>query len=116
MKVDSQGNTQWTRVLPLDGNNHTISGDQATDGGFYLVGFSEYRGKGNTAALLIRTDFEGRMTWHRDIHFTGVGETFGYSVRATNDGGCVFTGHATTRSEGNLDLLLVGVEGDDHKR
>jgi len=115
IKIDARGDSAWTRVLPVDGNNHTITGDQATDGGFFLVGFSEYRGRGNTAALLVRTDAEGRMIWHRDIHHSPVGETFGYTVRATGDGGCVFTGHGTTGRVGNLDLLLVKVDGDDQR-
>ncbi len=113
IKIDAQGETLWTRVLNLDWNGHTITGEQAVDGGYYLVGFSEYRGLGPTAALLIKTDGEGNMAWHRDIHASEVGETFGYTVRATDDGGCVFAGHTTTGTRGNLDLLIVGVDGDD---
>ena len=40
-------------------------------------------------------------------------ESFGYTVRATADGGCVFTGHTTVNSAGAMDIFLVGVEGMD---
>jgi len=40
-------------------------------------------------------------------------ESFAYTVRATADGGCVFTGHTTVNSAGKWDVLLVGVEGKD---
>lgn len=113
IKIDSQGQTMWTRVLSLDGINHTITGEQATDGGFYLVGFSEYRQEGAVAALLVKADPEGRLEWHRDILRTNRGQSFGYTVRATTDGGCVFTGHTTVDSAGDLDLLLVRVDDDD---
>ena len=37
------------------------------------------------------------------------GQSFGYTVRATADGGCVFTGHTTEDSAGELDLFIVKV-------
>jgi hypothetical protein len=115
IKIDAQGKTRWTSVLSIEGTNHTLAGEQATDGGFFLVGFSEYRQKGITAALLIKTDSEGQLDWHRDVLPTTTGESLGYTVRATIDGGCVFTGHTTLNGAGNLDLLLVGVEGEDRR-
>ena len=42
-----------------------------------------------------------------------MGQSFGYTVNATTDGGCVFTGHTTVRSAGELDVFLVKVEGAD---
>jgi hypothetical protein len=110
IKIDAQGRTAWTRVLSMEGINHTITGEQAADGGFFMVGFSEYPGKGTNAALLVKADPEGRLQWHRDILPTDTGRSLGYTVRATLDGGCVFTGHTTVGGAGNLDLLLVKVD------
>ena len=110
IKIDGQGKILWTRVLSIEGTNHTITGEQATDGGFFLVGFSEYPEKGTNAALLVRADPEGRLEWYRDILITDTGRSLGYTVRAMPDGGCVFTGHTTVNSAGDLDLLLVRVE------
>lgn len=110
IRIDAHGETRWTRVLPLEGVAHTLTGDEAADGGFYLVGLFENPFAGVTAALLVRTDDEGHLSWRRDILPTRIGETFGYSVRATADGGCVFTGHTTVGSAGDRDLLLVRVE------
>lgn len=107
IKLDAQGNTLWRRVLFLKGINHTLTGEQATDGGFFLVGFSQYQGNGTMAGLLIKTDAHGNLSWWRDILPTSIGETFGYTVRTTRDGGCIFTGHTTVNSAGHFDLLLV---------
>jgi len=111
IKIDPQGETVWTRVLPLAGHNHTLTGDEASDGGFFLVGFTEHRDRRIKTALLVRTDPEGHRKWQRELHASDVGETIGYTVRATDDGGCVFTGHTTTDTAGGLDLYLVGVAG-----
>jgi hypothetical protein len=85
-------------------------GCQATNGGFFLVGFSEYREKRTNAALLVKADPEGQLEWYRDVLLTSTGQSLGYTVRPTPDGGCVFTGHTTSKSAGSLDLLLVRVD------
>ena len=84
---------------------------EAAGGGFHLVGFSVFPGMAPTAALVFRTDEEGQVVWHRNIQASEVGESFGYSVSATDDGGCVFAGHASVGSPRNLDLLLVKMSG-----
>jgi len=38
-EIDLQGEVQWTRVLSLEGINHTLTGDLATDGGSCFAGF-----------------------------------------------------------------------------
>lgn len=112
IKLDAEGRVSWTRVLPMEGINHTITGEQAADGGFFLVGFSEYRTRDATGALLVKTDRAGELQWSRDLFTTATGQSFGYTVRATPDGGAVFTGHTTEGSRGGLDLLLVKVDGE----
>lgn len=108
IRIDAKGRTRWTRVLPLEGAIHTLTGDQAVDGGFYLTGFSVQGARESKRAVLVKTDPEGKFVWRRDFPPADAGESFGYTVRATEDGGCVFTGHASG-GQGHLDLLLVGV-------
>jgi hypothetical protein len=110
IKVDALGEVQWARVLPMEGINHTLTGDLTQDGGFCLTGFSEYPKRRASAALLVRTDSEGRLEWHRDLLLTEAGQSLGYTVRGTQDGGCVLTGHTTVGSAGSLDLLLIKVD------
>jgi hypothetical protein len=105
--IDKLGDTLWTRVLSMDGINHTISGEQATDGGFLLVGFSDYPPAPGRAGLLVKTDADGHLNWYRDVLPTSSGESFVYTVRATPGGACVFTGHTTVGSASHFDLLLA---------
>jgi hypothetical protein len=111
VNIGADGEVYWTRVLAMEGVNHTLTGEQSTDGGFFLVGFSEYPERGASAALLVRANSEGYLDWHRDVLLTSDGQSFGYTVRATEDGGCVLAGHTTVGSAGNLDMLLVKMEG-----
>jgi len=111
IKINVQGRTHWKRVIPIEGTSHTITGEQAADGGFYLVGFSHFPSSGQSDALLVKTTPDGQLDWFRNVLPTISGESFGYTVRATSDGGCVFTGHTTVGSAGGRDLLLVKVAG-----
>ncbi len=106
VKVDADGEEIWTRVIELDGVVRTITGDETSDGGFCLTGFVQ--GNRGVAALLVRTDAAADVQWTRRILET-TGESFGYTVRGTSDGGCIFTGHSTQDSQGGRDLLLVKI-------
>ncbi len=107
IRIDSQGDTVWTRVLPHDGRARTITGEQTTDGGFMLTGTST-QADGN-AALLVKVDSAGMVLWSRRVLPATAGQSFGYTVRATQDGGAVFTGHTTVGSRGGLDMFVIKV-------
>ena len=110
IRIDAEGEVRWTRVIPMDGVNHTITGEQTTDGGFILGGFSEFPSTRGRAALLVKTDAEGNLEWFRDLLLTTAGRSVGYTVRATSDGGSILTGHTTEGSAGDMDLLLVKMD------
>ena len=110
IKIDARGQTQWTRVIAMEGVNHTLTGEQAADGGFFLGGFSNFGPNGANAALLVKTDGDGNLEWSRDLFVTTTGQSLGYTVRATSDGGSILTGHTTVGSTGDLDLFMVKVD------
>jgi hypothetical protein len=102
----------WTRALPVAGNSRGITGEQGTGGGHFLTGFAHDPATGSGAALLIHTTPDGGLDWVRKFLPTTAGQSFGYTVRATADGGCVFTGHTTVQSAGDLDLFIIKVDAD----
>nr|MBC8366113.1 hypothetical protein [bacterium] len=110
VKVSAKGDTLWSRVLPVPGVGRGITGVEAIGGGFYVTGFRHQPWDGSGAALLIHTDQEGRQLWSRDYFPTISGQSFGYTVHATPDGGCVFTGHSGEGGDDKLDILLVKVD------
>ncbi len=107
VKVSEEGRILWSRVLPVPGVCRGITGEEAAGGGFYLTGFRFQPADGSGAAVLIHTDEEGYLRWSREFFPRVGGQSFGYTVRATDDGACLFTGHASDPEDGNLDLIVV---------
>jgi len=110
LKFPGDGKLEWSRVLAMDGHNKTITGSLATDGGICLTGFSTDGSPPTDAALIIKVDGAGHVLWTTRVLPTSMGETFGYGVTATADGGCAITGHTTRNSAGGLDLFFARVD------
>ena len=83
VRIDAQREVQWSRVLPLEGINHTLTGDLTRDGGCCLTGFSAHPESRASAALLVRTDPEGYLEWSEEFFYSHTGHSLGYTVRAT---------------------------------
>ncbi len=113
VKVDTLGKEVWSRVLPLEGYNRTLTGTQTQDLGFCFTGFSDHGRNAGRAAIVLKTRANGVLEWKEEILFTKTGQSFGYTVAPTSDGGCVITGHTTENSAGDLDLLLVKLNNKD---
>jgi hypothetical protein len=88
-----------------------LTGDLATDGGFFLVGFTYLPEKREGGALLIKIDSEAQTTWSKHFFYRGGSSSLGYTVVATPDGGCVLTGHTSTQAQGDLNAFLARVGG-----
>lgn len=110
IKLDPDGNKIWTRVHSLPGGNRTLSGAETADGGLVFGGFTQDPSTGRSSALVLRTDRDGVLLWWRDVRPVHQGQTIGYAVAATADGGCVFAGHTPGEAPGELDLLVAKVE------
>ena len=104
VKIDARGNEVWTRLLPFDSLVHTIAGVERRGGGLCLSGFEATPER--RAALVLWTDDRGEELRTQRLVETR-GESFGYTIQATSDGGCVLAGHTTEGSRGGTDLLLV---------
>jgi hypothetical protein len=63
IKIDAGDEVQQTRVIPVEGVNHTLTGEQTTDGGFILGEFSEFSSNGARGALLVKMDRQGNLEW-----------------------------------------------------
>jgi len=103
VKVDSQGNEQWTRTY---GGGSLSSVRRTIDGGFVLVGsrFST----GLIDVWLIKTDSQGEQEWAHT--YGGPGRDEGDDVRQTSDGGYVVGGCTYSSGEGGADALLLKVD------
>lgn len=107
IKIDDEGDTLWTRVIPIEGVNHTISADETPDGGILLGGFTENHMKRYSAALCVKISSDGVMDWFEETYVSHYGPSIGYTILSTGNSSYVITGHTVLDSAGSIDLLLV---------
>ncbi|UCG92998.1 MAG: T9SS type A sorting domain-containing protein [candidate division WOR-3 bacterium] len=107
VKIDSNGDTLWTKVY---GNNLEDVGYgvcSTSDGGYIVTGYINGTGQWTAGDLwLLKTDANGDTLWTK-VYGTG-GEDFGFDVYETPDGGYVVAG----RYANDMWLLRTDASGD----
>jgi uncharacterized delta-60 repeat protein len=99
VKLDGQGDLEWTRTVGGPGLDRAYAVQQVDDGGFVAAGFTSSFGQGSNDVYVVRLDPDGNLLWTKTIG--GADDDQGMSVQQTSDLGFVITG--TTRSFGSGD-------------
>ncbi|MFX1560573.1 MAG: hypothetical protein ACFFBL_08285 [Promethearchaeota archaeon] len=88
---------------------------ECSDGGFIVVGSTQIDSS-NKDVLIVRTSIDGSIIWNRTYEDEGI--SVGWSVCATNDGGCAVTGlrRLSSREAYKTLFLVVGPNGDEITR
>jgi hypothetical protein len=96
VKLDSSGNTQWTKEYPnLDRYTSSSSCGIATSDGGYIIGGSTYIDNQGIYGLLVKIDASGNLLWNNTY---GEPDSRISSVAQTADNGYIFAG-STGRNE-----------------
>tara|TARA_B100000700_G_scaffold226944_1_gene250517 strand:+ start:78 stop:1391 length:1314 start_codon:yes stop_codon:yes gene_type:complete len=113
MKTDAYGDSIWTKtfgggLIHMDG----MSGQQTSDGGYIITGGTGIDlGGGIFASIdlyLMKTDAYGDSIWTKT--FGGSGNSQGYSVQQTTDGGYIIVG--SSRFNGYDDVYLIKTDAN----
>jgi len=113
IKTDSDGNTLWTKTFGDDGffkYTEFYSGQQTSDGGYVIAGYTTCYGAGGYDVYLIKTDSNGDTLWTNT--YGGSGADQGWSVQQTTDGGYIVAGFTESYAIGNLDVYLVKTDSN----
>jgi Divergent InlB B-repeat domain len=130
VKIDSYGNRLWDQSFGSSDSEALRCLEPASDGGFFLGGYSQASGGNKTSPAfgatdywVVRVDQNGNRLW--DISFGGSSFDRIVSIKATSDGGCILLGTSESPADGNktspgpsgLDswLWLVRVDSGGNK-
>lgn len=108
VKTRFNGSSQWERTFGGTDSDGAWSIQQATDGGYVIVGYTFSYGAGNGDVYMVKIDSDGNSMWTRT--YGGSGGDKAYSVQKTNDGGYILTG--VTGPSGNRDVYLVKTDAN----
>ena len=105
IKLDSIGDSLWTRTY--GGNwEETAEGLWTTnDGGCILVGQSNSFSNGDLNGYIVKTDINGDTLWTKK--YGGIGIETINSVQQTFDNGYVMSGYTNSIGVGDFDMVLL---------
>jgi hypothetical protein len=103
VKMNSSGDSVWTRYIGTSGAIETGYGVQQTaDGGYIMCGT---RNSGGSQLWLVRFNSNGDTLWTRRIG--GTGSEVGHDIIIESDGGFVVTGYTSSYGAGAESVYIV---------
>jgi hypothetical protein len=105
VKIDSVGDTLWTRSYGGDQVDWALAVQQTSDGGYIVVGNTESYGPGSSNIYIIKTNPIGNLEW--EYVYGDSGSEGAVAVHQTTDNGYVVAGYTSSISPGNYYYAYV---------
>ncbi|MEN8188055.1 MAG: T9SS type A sorting domain-containing protein [Bacteroidota bacterium] len=113
IKTDTDGNEVWSKTFGGSASDQGMSGQQTSDGGYIVTGYTYSYGAGGSDVWLIKTDAAGNEVWNQT--FGGSEDDIGYSVQQTSDGDYILAGYTLSYGAGNGDIWLIKIDTDGNE-
>jgi len=110
VKLDANGNLQWTKTIGGPGDEAGASLIQTSDGGYAIAGTTFSFGAGGRDIYVVKLDANGNLQWTKTIG--GPESEEGYSLIQTSDGGYVIAGSTNSFSAGKDDVYVVKLDAN----
>jgi len=104
VKMDPDGNDEWTHTYNYSYSDRTASVIQTVEGDYVVSGTTLF-GNGAQDIWVFRVDSYGNLVWNHT--YGGAENEIGGLVRQTNDGGFVVTGRTMSFGNGFFDLWVI---------
>ncbi len=108
VKLDANGNVQWTRTIGGSFSDGGFGVVQTVDGGYVIGGRTFSFGQGGWDVYVIRLDAMGNVQWTRTVG--GAGNEEGIAIVQTMDGGFAIAGLTSSFGNGSYDMYLVKLD------
>jgi uncharacterized delta-60 repeat protein len=108
VKLDANGNLQWTKTIGGKKEDMGSSIIQTSDGGYAIAGVTQSFGAGKWDVYVVKLDAKGNLQWTRTIG--GPGDEIGQSLIQTSDGGYAIAGSTTSFGAGYTDVYVVKLD------
>jgi hypothetical protein len=108
VKLDANGNLQWTKTIGGKEWDEGHSLIQTSDGGYAIAGFTESFGAGGGDVYLVKLDATGNLQWTKTIG--GPKYDCGHSLIRTSDGGHAIAGFTYSFGAGKKDVYVVKLD------
>ena len=106
VKLNSVGDTLWTKTYGGIGDEECYAMQQTADGGFIFAGIDSSSGLGSYNIYLIKTNSLGDTLWTKS--YGGHNADFAQAVQQTADGGYIVAGYTSSFSTGgDNDVYLL---------
>jgi len=105
VKLDANGNLQWTKTIGGPEGEAGTSLIQTSDGGYAIAGYTESFGAGEWDVYVVKLDANGNLQWTKTIG--GKKEDMGTSLIQTSDGGYAIAGYTESFGAGSGDVYVV---------
>lgn len=113
VKMDSAGDTMWTRSYGGPGDEVARRVIETGDGGFFIAGRTQPVGVNTWNIYLLKTAPDGGGVWIRTYGRTE--KDFAMSVIQTADGGCLLAGGTMGADGETYDICLVKTDSDGNE-
>ena len=110
IKLNSNGDTLWTKTYGGSNDEYGNSVKQTPDGGYIIAGNSTSFGANGQDVYLLKTDSIGNVSWSK--LFGGAGTDYGNTVLLTSDGGYLVGGTTQNLGAGNYDAYLIKTDAN----
>jgi hypothetical protein len=107
VRIDSQGDSLWTRFYGSPGTDYGYSIAAVAGGGFLACGYTSGFGNGEKDGWLLRLNDVGDTLWTR--RYVNTADTRYYKIIPTLDGGFMVAGF-TTKAGANPQGLMVKLD------
>lgn len=110
IKLDPDGNKEWSRTYGGPANEDIVSALPTTDGGYMLLGSTYSFGQGAFDLYLIKTNAGGDTLWTQTMGDSL--EENGLDMVATSDGGFMILGYTKSYGAGGDDIHLTKIDNN----